>query len=154
MARRREYPRLPTVGAGALIHSRGKVLLIKRRNEPNKGRWALPGGLVEVGETVQQAILREVREEVALEVKLEGLLDVADDVHYDKEGRVRFHYVLVDYLAKPTGGTPKVNAESSGFRWFDPREVALIDTSESTKRVVELFLKKNGRAPLSHRGRG
>jgi ADP-ribose pyrophosphatase YjhB (NUDIX family) len=93
---RREYPSRPLVGAGAVVCDGPKVLLIKRKNPPNEGRWALPGGLVELGERVQDAVVREVKEGTGLEVVLEGLLDVATDIHLDERSRPRYHYVLVD----------------------------------------------------------
>jgi len=140
MVRKREYPSLPMVGAGALIHKGQKVLLVKRRYEPNKGRWALPGGMVELGEPVEDAVRREVKEEVGLDVRLERLLDVLDDVHRDAGGRIKYHYILVDYLASPQTGRVHLNSESTGYRWFDPLEVPGINASENTKRVVWRYL--------------
>jgi len=131
------------VGAGALIHKGGKVLLVKRNNEPNKGRWALPGGLVELGEKVEDAVRREVKEEVGLDVKLEKLLDVRDDIHYDGTSRVKYHYVLVDYLAAPAGGDLRLNRESGDFRWFNPGEVSRINASQNTKDVVKRYAEGN-----------
>ncbi|TLY14933.1 MAG: NUDIX domain-containing protein, partial [Thaumarchaeota archaeon] len=123
MARKREYPSLPMVGAGALIYKGNSVLLVKRNNEPNKGKWALPGGVVKVGEGVEDATVREVKEEMGLEIKLEGLLSVLDDIHYDGKGRVMYHFVLVTYLASPQGGKVKLNSESDEYKWFSPTEV-------------------------------
>ena len=127
------------VGAGALIHHRGRVLLVKRRHPPNRGRWALPGGLVELGEDVEDAVLREVKEELGILVKLEALLDVATDIHLDEDSRVKYHYVLVDYLATPLGTAVKLNEESSAFRWFTPAEAELLDMSDATRRVVASY---------------
>ena len=81
------------------------MLLLKRRFPPNQGRWAIPGGLVELGESVTEAALREVKEETGLEIKIESLLDVATDVHHDPAGRIKYHYVLVDYVARRARGT-------------------------------------------------
>src|SRR2546427_9783459 len=111
MARKREYPLLPMVGAGALIYKGNSVLLVKRNNEPNKGRWALPGGVVKVGEGVEDATRREVKEEVGLEIRLEGLLDVVDDIHYDGKGKVMYNFVLVRYLPSAQGGTEKLKSK-------------------------------------------
>lgn len=143
MSRSRVYPELPLVGSGALIHKAGKILLVKRRNDPNKGRWALPGGLVELGERVEAAVTREVREEVGLDIHLEGLLDVVNDIHYDDRGKVRYHYILVDFLARPTGGRLRLNSESSSSKWFDPEQVQRANTSENTKKVIRRFLLKS-----------
>lgn len=136
---RREYPQLPMVGVGALIHKNGRILLVKRRNEPNKGKWAFPGGLVELGERVEDALIREVREEVGLRIKIEGLLDVIDDIHYDSLGKIRFHYILIDYIASPIGGKIKLNPESSSYGWFYPKEIGEMDTSINTKKAVREF---------------
>lgn len=143
MSRKRDYPELPMVGSGALIHKGGKVLLVKRNNEPNKGRWALPGGLVELGERVEDAVRREVREEVGLDIHLEGILDVVDDIHYDVRGKVKYHYILVDFLAKRVGGRLRLNRESSSSKWFDLRQVQRANTSENTKAVVRRFLSES-----------
>src|SRR5436189_151907 len=131
MARKREYPLFPMVGAGALICKGDIVLLVKRNNEPNKGKWALPGGVVKVGERVEDAVRREVKEEVGLEISLEGLLDVLDDIHYDGKGRVIYHYILASYLASPQGGKVKLNSESEEYKWFTPTEVRSIFATEN-----------------------
>ena len=95
----REYPSRPIVGVGVLVKRGDKVLLVRRRFDPGRGKWSIPGGLVELGETVRGAALREVYEETGLNVKLDRLLGVVDYIERDKRGRVRFHYVLVDFLA-------------------------------------------------------
>ena len=133
------------VGAGALIHKDGKVLLVKRKNEPNRGKWALPGGLVELGETVREAVKREVKEEVGLDIYLEGLLDVVDDVHYDEQGSVRHHYILIDFLARPAGRKVRLNSESSSYKWLAAQQVQDANTSETTKKVVSKYLSKKPR---------
>ncbi len=128
------------VGAGALVHRAGRILLVKRKNEPNRGRWALPGGLVELGETVENAVKREVREEVGLDIRLIGLLDVADDIHYDSRGRAKYHYILIDFLARPIGGKVRLNSESSTFKWFNPDHIQRVNTSDNTRKVVRRYL--------------
>ncbi len=129
------------VGAGALIRKGDTVLLVKRNNEPNMGKWALPGGVVTVGERVEDAVRREVKEEVGLEVKLEGLIDVLDDIFHDGTGRVKYHYILVSYLASPSGGKVKLNDESSEVNWFGVTEVRSIFATDNTKRVVQKYLE-------------
>src|SRR5712692_9290423 len=142
MARKREYPLLPMVGAGTMIYKGNSVLLVKRDNEPNKGKWALPGGVVKVGEGVEDAVRREVKEEVELEIELGGLLDASDDIHHDGKGTVIYHYVLVSYLASPQGGKVKLNSESEEYKWFSPTEVRSIFATDSTKRVVQRYLDR------------
>ncbi len=158
MRARREYPPRPLVGAGAVVYDGPKVLLIKRKYPPNEGRWALPGGLVELGERVQDAVVREVKEETNLEVVLQGLLDVATDIHLDEALRPRYHYVLVDYLARRVRGKVRLNAESSDFGWFTGEQTRMLDMSEGTREVLALRFrhqrigeKRSARSPFQYR---
>ena len=137
MKGRRRYPSRPLVGAGAVVRKGAKVLLLKRRYPPNKGLWALPGGLVELGESVQAAAVREVEEETGLKVKLERLLDVQTDIHKDHEGRLEYHYILVDYLATPTNGRTRPNEEASAYGWFDERQASRLKMSGGTRAVLK-----------------
>jgi ADP-ribose pyrophosphatase YjhB (NUDIX family) len=136
---RREYPEHPLVGVGGFIHREGRVLLIRRKFEPNKGRWAPPGGLLEVGEDPQEAAQREVREELGLEVEVEGLLQVANEVIRDDEGRIKFHFVLIDYLMKPLGEKITLNEESDEFDWFEPSAVEGLNATANTKLITKKF---------------
>ena len=136
---RREYPEHPLVGVGGFIHREGKVLLIRRKFEPNKGRWAPPGGLLEVGEDPQEAAKREVWEELGLEVEVEGLLQVANEVIKDEEGRVKFHFVLIDYLMKPLGERITLNEESDAFDWFEPSAVEGLNATANTKLIARKY---------------
>jgi len=143
MRSEREYPAHPLVGVGALIHDReGRVLLIKRRFEPNKGRWSLPGGLLETGETLLEAGRREVKEEVGVEIEVEELFQVSEEIVRDTEGKARFHFVLVDFLATvdPEDATIILNAESESFIWAKAKDIKGLDVSENTKRIVEKYL--------------
>jgi ADP-ribose pyrophosphatase YjhB (NUDIX family) len=144
MKARRKYPSRPLVGAGAVVHDGSKVLLIKRKNPPNESRWALPGGLVELGERVQDAIVREVKEETGLDVALEGLLNVTTDIHLDERSRPKYHYVLVDYLARRVGGMVRLNEESSAFGWFTAEQVRRLDMSEGTRDALSLYFRRRG----------
>lgn len=142
----REYPAHPLVGVGALIHDlEGRVLLIKRKFEPNKGKWSLPGGLLETGETLEEAGRREVREELGIEMKVEKLFQVSEEVIRDGQAKTRFHFVLVDYLAtlKPASAKITLNEESESFAWFKPEEVRGLDTTENTKLIVEKYLAQS-----------
>ena len=142
----REYPAHPLVGVGGFIHDeRGKVLMIKRKFEPNKGRWSLPGGLLETGETLEEAGRREVREELGVEVDVEELFQVSEEIIRDGQGKARFHFVLVDYLAtlKPADARITLNEESESFAWFKPDEVRMLDATENTKRIVEKYLEQS-----------
>jgi ADP-ribose pyrophosphatase YjhB (NUDIX family) len=138
----REYPSRPLVGAGAVVHKGGRVLLVKRAFPPNKGRWAFPGGLVELGESASDAAKREILEETGLKVKVEDLIDVALDIERDKDSKIRFDYVLVDYLATPVRGRVKLNAESTDYGWFSEKEVKKLPMSVPTRAALEKFFRR------------
>lgn len=125
-----------------MIHRGGRVLLVKRRNPPNEGRWAIPGGLVELGESVQSATIREIKEETGLDVKIERLLDVQTDLHTDERSRIEYHYVLVDYLARPLSGRLMLNSESSDSGWFTWDQVGGLSMSSGTRAVLKMFFDK------------
>jgi len=139
---RREYPEHPLVGVGGLIHRNGTILLIKRKFEPNKGKWSLPGGLLEIGEDPAEAARREVMEELGLEVELEGLFQVANEVIRDDAGKVKYHFVLLDYLMTPVGERITLNEESEEYSWFQASDVEALNASENTKTVAREFVKR------------
>ncbi len=101
---KRMYPDQPVVGVGAVIIKDGKIALIKRGNEPAKGKWAIPGGLVELGENLQIAVIRETKEEVNLDVDNPALIDVVDQIDRDDQDKIKYHYVIVDYLVHVKSG--------------------------------------------------
>ena len=113
----REYPERPIVGVGAVIVDGDRVLLIKRGQAPLKGEWSLPGGAVEVGETLEEGIRREVREETGLIVEPVSIVEVFDRISRDPEGRVQYHYVLVDYLCRVAGGELACASDAADARW-------------------------------------
>jgi ADP-ribose pyrophosphatase YjhB (NUDIX family) len=121
----REYPSRPIVAVAGVVFIEGRVLLIKRRFEPLAGRWSLPGGAVEVGETLAEGLAREMKEETGLDVDVGPVVDVFDRITRDEEGRARFHYVLVDYLCTRRAGTPTAGS--------DVAEVALAETGDLTR---------------------
>ncbi len=117
----REYPQAPLVGVGAVIVYQDRVLLVRRANEPLMGQWTLPGGMLELGETLAQGVAREVREETGLEVEAVELVEVLDRIHREA-GRVRFHYVIADYLCRVTGGTLRAASDAGAVRWVERAE--------------------------------
>ncbi len=145
----RRYPKRPLVGAGAVVHKGDRALLVKRRYPPNAGRWSIPGGMVELGESARDAASREVSEETGLSVAIERLLDVVTDVHRDKTGLIEYHFILVDYVARPVGGRLAVNAESSECGWFTKDEVDKIDMSKGTRETLMTYF--GGTGPKSRR---
>jgi len=117
----REFPSSPLVGVGAVVVHEGRVLLVQRGREPMKGRWSIPGGLIEIGETLSEAVVREVREETGLEVEPLELIELLDRIHREGE-RVRYHYVIADYLCRVTGGTLKAASDADAVRWVERAE--------------------------------
>ena len=132
----REYPSRPIVGVGGVVFVGGRVLLIKRRFEPLAGRWSLPGGALEVGETLAEGLAREMKEETGLDVGVGPVVDVFDRITRDDQGRVRFHYVLVDYLCTVRGGTPAAGSDVAEIALVDPDELARYDLTPKTLEVI------------------
>jgi ADP-ribose pyrophosphatase YjhB (NUDIX family) len=120
---RRLYPKQPLVGVGAVLICSGKILLEKRKNEPGRGKWSIPGGLVELGEESGQTAIREVREETGLVVENPDLMDVVDNVELDEDGKVKYHFVIIDYHVRLKGGTLKVASDAAELRWVKLDEV-------------------------------
>src|SRR5215469_442558 len=113
----RRYPARPLLGVGALIFENEKLLIVERGKEPLKGYWSLPGGLVEVGETLKDGIRREVLEETGLEVEPFLLFEVFERITPDAEGKPEYHYVLIDYLCRPVGGRLQAASDVSDAKW-------------------------------------
>jgi len=141
----REYPRHPLVGVGAILLKGDNVLLVKRGREPSKGLWSIPGGLVELGEDVRDAIVREVKEETGLHIVPGELFDVVDAVHRDEQGRVRFHYVIVDFLAETEERQPVPGSDVDDARWTPIDGLARLAVTISAKAVIEKALKRRKR---------
>jgi len=130
----RENPERPIVGVGAVIIDKDRVLLVRRGHAPMKGEWSLPGGALEVGETLADGVKREVQEETGLEVEPLAMVDVLDRIARDEAGRVQFHYVLVDYLCRVTGGSEACASDAVGLRWAAMDELG--DVAEFTREVI------------------
>lgn len=137
----REYPDRPMVGAGVLAIENGKVLLIKRGNEPNKGLWSIPGGMVRLGESPEEAAIREFKEETGLDAVIENLLGVFNVVVRDDHGRIKYHYVVIDYLGKVVGGTLSPGSDVMDAKWFKIEELSEINTSVTVNKAVSLAMK-------------
>lgn len=133
---KREFPEHPLVGVGAIITDQSRVLLVKRAHPPIQGQWSIPGGVLEVGEMVREAAVREAREETGLEVEPGELLGVFDRVLRDREHRVQYHYVLIDFLCRITGGELKAASDAEDVRWFAFEELPSLNLAPDTQDVI------------------
>ena len=136
-ASRREYPVRPLVGVGGVVLRNGKILLVKRRFDPNKGKWSFPGGLVELGESVRDAVKREVKEETGLRVHVSSLIDVVDEVTRDPDGKIKYHFVLADFLMKGPSGRFNPNQEISEFAWVHLAKAKTYDTTKTVRMILD-----------------
>ena len=139
---KREYPDHPLVGVGAVIVKDGAVLLVRRGHDPGRGEWAMPGGRLRLGETLAQAARREVREETSVEIEPGEVLSVTDLIQRDNAGRVRYHYVLVDLLARYVSGEPRAGSDALDVRWVDARDLDAYPMPDRTRRVLEMGLTR------------
>jgi len=138
----RRYPKRPILGVGAIIESGGRVLLVERGQEPLKGTWTLPGGVVEVGERLEDAIRREVLEETGLETEPLEVAEVYQRILPGQDGRVEYHYVLIDYLCRVTGGELRAASDASRAEWVSLSELRAYDVAEGTIEVIERALAR------------
>ena len=147
----RKYPDRPYVGVGAVIVQGGQVLIVKRKYEPLAGQWSLPGGGVEVGETLEAAVAREMLEETGLEVEVGPVIEVFDRITRDEQGQVRYHFVLVDYLCWPTGGELRASSDVADATFVDPSELPHYDLTRKANEVIARALELNEQLPRTVR---
>ncbi|HEY1936328.1 MAG TPA: NUDIX domain-containing protein [Candidatus Angelobacter sp.] len=138
---RREYPDRPIVGVGAVIIHLNRVLLVKRGNPPLLGEWSLPGGVVELGETLRAAAEREAREETGLIVKAGEVLEVLDRIIPGKKGAPQYHYVLIDFLCTAERGKLRAGGDAEGVRWAKKRELAQYKLEKPALAVIRKALQ-------------
>lgn len=141
---KREYPDAPLVGVGAVIIEDGRVLLVKRAHAPLRGEWSIPGGVLEVGETLRAAAAREAREETGLAVEVADLLGVYDRLLWDKRGRALYHYVLIDFFCRRISGEPHGKDDATEARWFTSAEVATLALPNETADVIRKGFEREG----------
>jgi 8-oxo-dGTP diphosphatase len=142
-ALQREFPEAPIVGVGAVVVDQGRVLLVQRGHEPSKGKWSLPGGMLELGESLTDGVAREVQEETGLIVKSIELIELIDRVHKENGPsgeRVRYHYVIADYLCRVVGGALQAASDADAVRWVERTEWnshSALALDPITVRVIE-----------------
>ena len=132
----REYPSVPRVGVGAIVLDGGRVLLVRRGKPPLAGRWSLPGGMLELGETTAEAARREVAEECGLQIRVGELAGVLDRVVRDAEGRIRYHWVLVDYVATVESGELCAASDADEAQWVEVDEVERLETTDGLLDMI------------------
>jgi len=139
---KREYPETPLVGVGAIIIEDGRVVLVKRGHPPLEGKWSIPGGVLEIGETLRKAAVREALEETGLAVEPGELLGVFERVIPDEQGRMRYHYVLIDFLCRRVAGELEAGDDASEVRWVRREELAGLELARETEEVILKGLEK------------
>jgi ADP-ribose pyrophosphatase YjhB (NUDIX family) len=137
---KRDYPDRPIVGVGAVVVHEGRALVVRRAKEPLKGEWSIPGGAVELGETLREAAAREALEETGLVVEAGEVLEVFDSILRDPAGRTQYHYVLVDFLCGPLGGELCAASDVSDARWITEDELPDLHLTETAQRVIRKAL--------------
>jgi len=133
----RRYPKRPIVGVGALIFRRDRILMAQRGKQPLKGAWSLPGGAVETGESLDAAVRREVHEETGLDVKPLKVFQIFERIMRDARGAPEYHYVLIDYICRVTGGDLRAGDDVSRVEWVRRRDLPDLEITEGTLAVIE-----------------
>lgn len=139
---RRFYADAPRIGVGIILLLNGKLVLVKRAREPAKGLWTLPGGLIELGETAREAAKREAREELGLNIEIDQVLDVVDYIEKDEQGRVRIHYVLIDFLAYAISGKLQPGSDALEIKTIDAGDLHRLRMPELTRNFLTKYFDR------------
>jgi len=132
----REYPERPVVGVGGVVISDGRALLIRRGGPPLEGQWSIPGGMLEVGETLIEGVRRELLEETGIEVRVLDLIEVFERINLDGSGKVRYHFVVLDYLCEAIRGEARAGSDVTDVAWAAPAEFDKYSLTETATRVI------------------
>lgn len=133
----RWYPETPIPAVGAVVFKGDKILTVERGQEPSKGKWSIPGGRIELGETAFEAARREVMEECSIEVEIERVLDSVDNIIRDKDGRVQYHFVIIDLLARYVSGEIRAQSDAAECRWVTLRELLELDVTPMLRDMLK-----------------
>jgi mutator protein MutT len=153
----RTFPDRPIVGVGAVVFDgEGRVLLVKRAHEPLKGEWSLPGGGVEIGETLEAAVAREILEETGLTVAVGPVVEVLDRVEHAPDGRVEYHFVIIDYVCRVLAGPLVCGSDADGVEWVRREDLATYRITEKATSVIDKAISlaaSTGNTPVRPEGR-
>lgn len=130
------YPQAPVCAVGAIVFRGDAVLLIERGKPPAQGKWSIPGGVVCLGETLEEAVIRELREEVEMDVKPLGVGKVIDRIHTDSQGKIAYHYVIIDYVCEAGVGQPRAGSDARDAGFFQIEKLDELDMTEGTAEVI------------------
>lgn len=133
----REYPERPIVGVGGVVIEGGRALLIRRGSEPLKGQWSIPGGTLELGETLAEGVVREMGEETSLQVRVLALIEVFERIMRDPQGRARYHFVIADYLCENAGGTAAAASDVTHIAWAREDELGPYKLTPTATRILK-----------------
>jgi 8-oxo-dGTP diphosphatase len=139
---KRDYPERPLIGVGAVIVEGDRVVVVRRSHEPLKGEWSIPGGVLEIGETLRAGAAREALEETGLVVEAGEVLEVLDRIVRDGGGRIQFHYVLIDFLCRPAGGELRAGGDAEEARWISTGELDSFSIADSAAAVLRKGLER------------
>jgi len=140
MPMKRDYPDRPLIGVGAVIVEAGRAVIVRRVHEPLKGEWSIPGGVLEVGETLRGGAAREALEETGLVVEAGEVIEVLDRIVQDNLGRIQFHYVLIDFLCRRISGELRPGGDASEVRWISGGELERFPIADSAALVIRKAL--------------
>ena len=143
----REYPAHPVVGVGAVVVRDGRALVVRRAHEPRKGEWSLPGGMLDLGESLVDAARREVKEETGLDVQVGPIIETFDRVHRDAAGRIRYHFVIVDFVCWSNDGEPVAGSDAEDVAWVKAEEIDAYGVNAHAKAVILRGLEFSGPKP-------
>ena len=144
MTSHREYPDRPIVGVGGVVISSGRALLIRRGSPPLVGQWSIPGGMLEVGETLIEGVRRELAEETGIEVRVLELIEVFERIDLDASGKPQYHFVILDYLCEMVRGEPRAGSDVTAVAWAAPSELAEYSLTPTATRVIEKAFEMAG----------